>query len=93
MMKYLTAIGLLLNLITTSAFAYCDLTQFRWDCDIPLHTKPTKAAHSLVYCGQAIGYITQAQYAVLERYQRADVNMDLNFRGEHFEGPCIPAGR
>ncbi|WP_419420078.1 hypothetical protein ACNVED_01920 [Legionella sp. D16C41] len=87
-------ITLLLSLLPIQlAFANCDLTRFRWECDIPIHPKPTKSATSLVYCGTSYGYVTPANFDILSRYHRRSVNMVLKINGEFVEAPCIPGRR
>ena len=93
MMKKTTGLAIGLSLLSAVTVANCDLTRYHWDCELNIHTKPTSAAHSLVYCGDVYGYMTTAQYDTLIRYQRANVNMSLVFNGSYIDGPCIPSGR
>ncbi|WP_133128736.1 hypothetical protein [Legionella nagasakiensis] len=92
-MKYWGLAVILLVMPVSTILAHCDLNRFRWECDMPVHVKPNRAAYSLVYCGNTYVYLNQAQYNQLERYQRANVNMILTVNGEYIDSPCIASGR
>ena len=78
---------------TGIGFANCDLTRFRWACDLPVQVKPTRATHSLVYCGNVPMVLSTADYDRMIHEQRSDLNMTLTINGEYITSPCVPAGR
>lgn len=92
-MKKLLPLLALMLLPLSTAMANCDLTRFRWECDLPMKLQPSPSAHSLVYCGMTFGYLTQREYEILSRYHRRSVNMVLKVDGEMIEAPCIPADK
>lgn len=92
-MNSMRIVVLLLVLPFSTTFANCDLTRFRWECDIPLKVKSSSRAHSLVYCGDSYGYVTSAEYEILSRYHRRSVNMVLKIDGEYIDSPCVPDQR
>lgn len=88
-MKRLKRIVIISLLPFNLAFANCDLGHFRWDCEIPIQPTASSRNHSLVYCGNSIGYISRDQYETLIRYQRANINMVVKINGEYLDSPCV----
>ncbi|MBA4695761.1 MAG: hypothetical protein H2069_00050 [Legionella sp.] len=82
--------ALIFSLLSAFAFAICDLSHFRWPCDIPVRMKPHASTH-LVYCGNTPVYVTAEQYYQLVRYQRANVQHVLKINEDYLESPCIPS--
>lgn len=85
-------IGALLALLVgvPPAWANCDLTHFRWGCDLPAKTHVKPYVSRLVYCRNTPLYLSQESYDQVIRYQRANVSMNLMLNGEFIEGPCVP---
>ena len=92
-MNKLSIVAILCFFSINIAFANCDLTRFRWDCDIPLQPLPRLHESSLIYCGHTHGYVNRAQYEQIARYQRVNVNMVIKINGEYIDSPCIPGER
>ena len=87
-------VALVLSLLPLGlACANCDLSGFRWDCDLPVNVQQQSNAHSLIYCGKFFGYVSQEEYNTIKRYQRANVNMVVTINGEYVDSPCIAAER
>ena len=76
-----------------ASFAFCDITEFRWECDLLATKKPSDGQLSLIYCNKTPLYVQPSQYEMIKRYQRADINMVLRVNDEFVTGPCVPAGR
>ena len=80
-----------LFLSSVVSYAGCDPTRFRWGCDMYVDVVDKRYDNFLVYCGNTRLYLSKNQFAMLERYQRANVNMHLMVNDVFFDGPCIPA--
>ena len=91
MKKYLLGV-LLLAAPITIALANCDLTQFRWPCEMPVQPKPSRGALSVIDCDGTNVYVTKAEYEEIMRYQRASVFLTMKVNGEWVSSPCVPAG-
>lgn len=92
-MNRLKSAGAFLILLFSSSLfaANCDLSDFSWDCDIPVGLKEKPGKSSIFYCGHSYGYLTHHQMDVLSRYDRASVNMVMKINGQYVDTPCVPA--
>lgn len=84
---------LILLVYCNISIAHCDLSRFRWECDLPPTTKPHLHSYALVYCGNTPVYLNQRQYDLLTHYIRSNINMVLKLNGEYLDAPCLPAER
>ena len=86
-----TLFGVLLLVAPISAvIANCDLTEFRWLCELPIQAKDSHRTPSVIDCGGTKVFVTRSQYEEIMRYQRARVIMTLKVNGEYITSPCIP---
>ncbi len=87
-----TLFGVLLSMAPLSAvIANCDLTEFRWLCEVPLQAKASHRTPSVIDCGGTKVFVTRPQFEEIMRYQRAGVIMTLKVNGEYVTSPCVPA--
>ena len=84
-----------LTCFATMAFAKrnCDITTFHWECDLPVKIEKSRSAPTQFYCGNSWGYLSKRDFARLQEYQRANINMILTINGEHVDSPCRPSYR
>lgn len=92
-MRHIIILIMLGGALTSMVHAHCDLTKFRWECDLRPRPRPPSESYSLVYCGNTQMYLTKQAYEQLAQYQHANVEMVLRINGEYISGPCVPAGR
>lgn len=91
MMKYLFGVLLLLAPVFGLADSHnCDLSAFRWQCEIEVQEQPAKHRLSILDCNGSNVYVTAKEYEQVMRYQRASVHFALKVNGEWLTGPCTP---
>lgn len=83
---------LLSMFVATVAIAQeCDLSQFRWECELPVgKPHPTRYRQSAVSCGGIVMFVTPWQYEEIVHNRALDINMVLKVNDEYFTGPCVP---
>ena len=79
-----------LFIISSVVHAGCDPTQFRWGCAMNANVKEKAETDNLIYCGTTRLYVSKNQFEMLERYQRAGINMHLVVNDVFYDGPCLP---
>lgn len=92
MKKYRLGVLLLAAPISIALATNCDLTKFRWPCEMPVQPKPLRSALSVIDCDGTNVYVTKAEYEEIMRYQRASVFLSMKVNGEWISSPCVPAG-
>lgn len=92
MKKYRLGVLLLAAPISISLATNCDLTKFRWSCEMPVQPKPLRSALSAIDCDGTNVYVTKSEYEEISRYQRAGVFLSMKVNGEWISSPCVPAG-
>ncbi len=86
------AILLLIGIFTYSiSFASCDLTKFRWGCDIYPKIKSKHRGDALIYCGSTRLYVSREQFNLIRHYQSAGVHMSIKVNDIYYDGPCVAA--
>jgi hypothetical protein len=73
---------------TLFAKEICDLSAFKWDCDLKAKVMPKKHYKNLVYCGDTLVAISNNSRNTLGEYNHANVNMVLTVNGEYVDSPC-----
>lgn len=70
------------------ASGHCDISEFKWDCDLRAKTRPTSNYKSLVYCRDTLVAISEESRSTLNRFNHASINMVLKVNGEFIDAPC-----
>lgn len=86
------SIGYLLLIIPLSLWANCDLSTYRWQCNITPKLSPARNLVT-VFCNGTPVFITRHQRNILNRYAQSNVIMNLKVNGEYFTGPCKLASK
>ena len=88
-MRFCIYISFLL-IISSVVHAGCDPTQFRWGCSMNANVTEKAESDNLIYCGTTRLYVSKNQFEMIERYQRAGIDMHLVVNDIFYDGPCLP---
>lgn len=81
--------AVILCIFTQVAMAGCDLTKFRWGCNIYPKIKNNRSHDALIYCGSTRLYVSREQFNLIRHYQSAGVHMSIKVNDVYYDGPCV----
>lgn len=87
---FFTTLSVLIFISKTSLANNCDITKFRWECDLILHQQISNHSSThLIHCGNTRVYITNVQQQLLNRFLNANINMILKIDNQYGDSPCF----
>ena len=92
-MKRILVTVLISSFWTGNVLANCDLSRFRWECELPVKSKTEGSSNYYVDCGGTPVGVTQGQHTILKRYHNRSIVTVLEYNGEVVDALCRPADK